>query len=135
MRFIIGFCANLVTKFASHASDQTQVKGANDYSVLATSMIFENVACTKGYAAYSHLAKLSKEEQQLVHDTVLDEWRDNAEDIDKTLDEWYPRVREVGVRPFVTEWSPSNVFSPFHLISQSLMEEHVWSPGFSLLIV
>src|SRR5271170_2405945 len=135
MRFIIGFCTNLVTKFASHASDQTEVKGANDYSVLATSMIFENVACTKGYAAYSHLAKLSKEEQQLVCDTVLDEWRNIAEDVNKTLDELHPPVREVGLRPFVTESSPPNVFSPFHLILQSVMVKHVWSPVFSLLIV
>ena len=125
MRFIIGFCTNLVTKFASHASDQTQVKGANDYSVLATSMIFENVARTKGYATYSPLAKLSKEEQQHVYDTVLDEWSENVEDVHKTLDEWHPRVREVGVRPFVSPSSPPNVFSPFHLIAQSLMEEHV----------
>jgi|ERR1700685_758303 hypothetical protein len=135
MRYIIGFCTKLVTDFASDASDPNQVKRANDYSVLATAMIFENVACTKGYAAYSHLAKLPKEEQQLVNDTVLDEWRDNVEEINKTLDDWHPRVREVGVQPFVSESSPPNVFSPLHLISQSLMEEHVWSPRFSLLII
>jgi hypothetical protein len=135
MRFVIDFCTNLVTKFASHASDKTQIKGANDYSVLATSMIFENVARTKGYITYSHLAKLSKEEQQHVYDTMLDERKENVEDVNKTLDELHPRVREVGMRSFVADSHPPNVLSPFHLISQSLIEEHVGSTGLSLLIV
>ena len=97
-------------------------------------MIFEHVARTKGYATYSRLSSSSQEEQQYVYDTVLDEWRANVEEFNKTLDEWHPRVREVGVRPFATHSSPPNVFAPFHLIAQSLMEEFVWST-LSLLIV
>jgi hypothetical protein len=134
MMSFFGFCIRLVTKFVAHASDQTQVKGANDYAVLATSMIFEHVARTKGYASCSPFSKISQEEQQYVYDTVLDEWRANLEDVNKTLDEWHPRVREVGVRPFATHSSPPNVFAPFHLIAQSLVEEFVWS-ALSLLIV
>jgi hypothetical protein len=122
MGFVIGFCTSLVTKFVAHTFDQTQVKGANDYSVLATSMIFEHVARTKGYATYGPFSRISQEEQQYVYDTVLDEWRANVEDLNKKLDEWHPRVREVGVRPFVMQSSPPNVFSPLHLIAQSLME-------------
>jgi hypothetical protein len=102
MECVVAFCTRLVAKFAAHASDQTQVKGANEYSILATSMIFEHVALTKGYSTYSPLSSCSQGVQQYVFDTMLDEWRAIVGDVDKTLDEWHPRVREVGVRPFVT---------------------------------
>jgi len=97
-------------------------------------MIFEHVAPTKGWPTLGQFVRTSEEEQEYIYDTVLDGWRANVEAVNKTLDEWHPRVREVGVRPFATHSSPPNVFAPFHLIAQSLMEEFVWS-ALSLLIV
>lgn len=97
-------------------------------------MIFEHVARTKGYSTFTPLVKIPDERKQFIFDTVVDEWAGAGEQVNRVLDEWHPRVRDDGVQPFVTEASPPNVFSPFHLIAQSLMAEFVWSP-LSLLIV
>jgi len=89
----------------------------------------------KGIQPTKPLVKIPDERKQFLFDDVVDEWAGAGEQVNGVLDEWHPRVlRDDGVQPFVTEASPPNVFSPFHLIAQSLMAEFVWSP-LSLLIV
>jgi len=133
MFFVIKFCTRLVTKITANASDETKLKEANDYSIFATSMIFEHVARTKGYSTYKPLVRIPDDEKQFLLDCVVDEWTSAGESF-KVLDEWHPGVRDAGVQPFVTESSSPNVFSPFHLIAQSLLQEFVSSPS-SVLIV
>src|SRR5271170_1262490 len=133
MFFVIKFCTRLVTKITANASDETKLKEANDYSIFATSRIFEHVARTKGYSTYKPLVRIPDDEKQFLLDCVVDEWTSAGESF-KVLDEWHPGVRDAGVQPFVTESSSPNVFSPFHLIAQSHLQEFVSSPS-SVLIV
>src|SRR5277367_2794114 len=115
MRYVMHFCTRLVWTFARVAPDDG---AANRYSVLATSLIFEQVARTKGYTAFGTVAKL-REDRQHVSEAVLAEWIENVElDVGGTLDQWHPRVTADNVQPFVHASSPLNVFSPFHLIAQ-----------------
>jgi len=109
MRYVMHFCTRLVWTFARVAPDDG---AANRYSVLATSLIFEQVARTKGYTAFGTVAKL-REDRQHVSEAVLAEWIENVElDVGGTLDQWHPRVTADNVQPLYTHRLHPTCFHP-----------------------
>jgi hypothetical protein len=65
------------------------------------------------------------EKQEHVSDAVIQEWLDDP-DGPRILKSWNPNVTIETIESYINTSSLPNVFSPFHLIAESIAQEHVY---------
>src|SRR5216110_487976 len=99
-------------------------KEAFYYSTLSSSLLFEQFSMQKGFRVFSNRAAMSAAKQQVLFDCIWNDLCKEADDMSfkNVLRAWHSNV----CLPSSNHTSqPLTILAFLHLISQSLVDEHV----------